>query len=123
MGFLPASTIQELQCEVAAFVRRGFSVDDACELAGLPRRRYRPIHVAQPIKWIPTPSEITERCEAIKNGDVELSATSATRWKDWRAAKLLGELEAERRASMNDAYSLAGSIAEDACELPSWFGG
>lgn len=62
--------------------------------------------------FIPSPEHIRRECERIRNGDVVLSGSSEKRWRELR------ELQAA-----TDRWELGGTIEDDRCEMPDWFGG
>ena len=63
-------------------------------------------------RFVPTPEQIQSMTEAIRSGEVVVSATSRKKW-----AKIRQDRESSERLNR---FDLAGRIAEDACKVPGW---
>lgn len=104
---------RKVKCaEVAAFMRRGFDLDESCRMVGIEPYQFLLFgDRSEPIQFLPTPAEIREITLRIQAGERVCSARSQRRWISEGQKLDAGE---------SDAFELAGVIADDGYELPAW---
>lgn len=104
--------------EVCLLARCGWEVSLACEVVGISEPRFHRLeHLVSSaglIDFIPTPTEIEVATAAIRSGEIRLSDSSASRWRN----RELMEMAIEGH---HGRYELAGTIPDDIAELPAWF--
>ena len=108
-----AATRTDKCAEVAAFVRQGMDVNQACRIVGISRRAFNLDPKRSGVGYLPTPAAISEATAAIRAGRIKVSARSAKRWQELRTT--------ESQPKAIDAFDLAGRIDDDDCQFPHWW--
>ncbi|EMI40542.1 hypothetical protein [Rhodopirellula sp. SWK7] len=110
------ATERQKTAEVNTLVMHGLALDDALDIVGLKRSRYRPGRCIEALEYLPTPSQISELCSKFQSGELVAGSNSASQWERIRHGQRLAE---EAEAAI-DEFDIAGSLPEDACEMPPW---